>query len=234
MEMNHIYKGRNKITIKLYEIKSSFYPLLKSKYFYIGLFFLAFGIQLNYASQTYLHNYMAEGDTLPMLSDLILDHLPIIDLAIIYDIVGLLAVVIFVIYIIHKKEYSNIPYFLLICGIFLVIRGVFIVLTPFGNPPLFEGSKTIFNGFSKYELGVYPSGHAGNTFMFLLLTQNKTYRRLLLTCLIIIIITLFISHAHYSIDILSGILFAYAIRSYGDRYLTIFKIGKNSVSQQEM
>ena len=115
-------------------------PVLKSKYFYIGFVSVIAGIGLNFASQTYLHNYMIEGKTLPMLSDLILDNLPVIDLSLIYDLFSLIILIIFGIYIIYRKEHNRLPYFLILWGIFYIVRGIFIVLTPFGNPPEFNGS----------------------------------------------------------------------------------------------
>ena len=219
-------KAHSKIFLFFSEIFQSVVPLFKSKFFYIGLASLIFGTQLNFASQTYLHNYMSEGKTLPMLSDLILDHLPVINLSFFYDFFCLLSSLIIGIYVIHKKEYNQIPFILLICGILLVIRGIFIVLTPFGNPPLFNGSGSPFNGFSKFELGVYPSGHVGNVFMYLLLVRDKTYKYILFICLSIVIVALFLSHGHYSIDILSGLFFAYAIRSFGNKYFTMFDLGR--------
>jgi len=198
--------------------------LFKSRYFYIGLLSVVAGISLNIASQTYLHNYMSEGKTLPMLSDLILDHLPVIDLSLVYDIVCLIPIILMFVYVFHKKEYNRIPFMLLMIGIFYIVRGVFIVLTPFGNPPMFGGSDPLFNGFSKYELGVYPSGHAGNVFMLFLLVNDSIYKKVILACLIIVIIALLLSHGHYSIDIFSGIFFSYAIRSYGLKHLQMFDL----------
>ncbi|HOO98050.1 MAG TPA: phosphatase PAP2-related protein [Bacteroidales bacterium] len=202
--------------------KAHILPLITSKYLYIGLITLATGAILNFASQTYLHNYMIEGKTLPMLSDLILDNLPVIDLSLIYDIFCLVIFAIVFIYIIHRKKYNTVPYIIFLCGIFFIIRGIFIILTPFGNPPQFEGSDPLFNGFSKYELGVYPSGHVGNSFLLLLLVKDRIYRNLLWFCVLVIVVTLFISHGHYSIDIFSGFFFAYAIKSFGEKHLTMF------------
>lgn len=206
------------------EIILSMIPVLKSKYFYIGLLSLAAGAALNFASQTYLHNYMSEGKTLPMLSDLILDNLPVIDVSLIYDLFCLVIFVIVAIYIVHKNDYNRFPYMLLLCGIFFIIRGIFIVLTPFGNPPEFNGSDPFFNGFSKFELGVYPSGHVGNSFLLLLLVNDKIYKYILAFCLAIIVLSLFLAHGHYSIDILSGFFFAYAIKAFGDKYLKVFDL----------
>jgi membrane-associated phospholipid phosphatase len=116
-------------------------------------------------------------------------------------------------------------------GIFYVVRGIFIVLTPFGNPPMFIGSDPMFHGFANYEIGVYPSGHVGNVFMLLLLVKDKTYKWLIGVCLVIVIVALFLAHGHYSIDILSGIFFSYAIRSYGEKHFPMFDLNwgtKNS------
>ena len=227
--MNLSDKEHSRIFLFFLEIFQALISLCRSKYFYIGLVSLIFGTQLNFASQTYLHNYMSEGKTLPMLSDLILDHLPVINLSFFYDFFCLLTSIIIGIYVIHKKEYGQIPFILLLCGILLVVRGVFIVLTPFGNPPMFNGSDSPFNGFSKYELGVYPSGHVGTVFMYLLLARDKTYKFILFICLAIVIVSLFLTHGHYSIDVLSGLFFAYAIRSFGNKYFTMFDLGRKEV-----
>ena len=212
------------------ETYGSLTAVFTSRYFYIGFLSVLAGIALNIASQTYLHNYMSEGKTLPMLSDLILDHLPVIDLSLVYDIVCLIPILLMFVYIAHKKEYKRIPFILLMIGIFYLVRGVFIVLTPFGNPPMFEGSDTLFNGFSKYELGVYPSGHAGNVFMLFLLVKDSLYKKIIISCLIIVIIALLLSHGHYSIDIFSGIFFAYAIKSFGMKHLAMFDLSNNKTS----
>jgi membrane-associated phospholipid phosphatase len=102
------------------------------------------------------------------------------------------------------------------------------VLTPFGNPPEFNGSDALFNGFSKYELGVYPSGHVGNSFLLLLLVNDSKYRKIMWIWLAVIITSLFLAHGHYSIDILSGIFFAYAIRAFGNRHFSMFNLGNSS------
>jgi len=215
------------------EVISSFIPLFKSRYFYIGFFSVLAGMALNIASQTYLHNYMSEGKTLPMISDLILDNLPVVDLSLVYDIVCLIPIFLIFVYIIHKKDYNRFPFILLMVGLFYIVRGVFIVLTPFGNPPMFGGSDPLFNGFSKYELGVYPSGHAGNVFMLFLLVNDSIYKKLILACLTIVIIALFFSHGHYTIDIFSGIFFAYAIKAYGMKHFSMFDLS-NQVNSAKL
>ena len=206
-------------------LMDSIHPIFKSRFLYIGFISMVAGMGLNYASQAYLHNYISEGKTLPMLSDLILDNLPVVKVSLIYDVVALLPIILAIIYVFHKKEYNRVPFFLLMIGLFYITRGIFIVLTPFGNPPMFAGSDPPFRGFANFELGVYPSGHAGNVFMLMLLMNDRLYKWIIGICLIIVIIALFLAHGHYSIDILSGIFFSYAIKSFGDKYLLSFDIG---------
>lgn len=222
--MNHNLKEKKDLIIINPGIIHSIFQVLKSKYFYIGLIFVIAGLGLNVASQTYLHNYISQGKALPMLSDLILDNLPVIDLSLIYDIVALIPIILAFVYVIHKKDYNRIPFFLLMIGIFYIVRGIFIVLTPFGNPPMFNGSDPLFHGFANYELGVYPSGHAGVVFLLLLLVKDRIYKWIIGICLIVVILALFLAHGHYSIDILSGIFFSYAIRSFGEKHFAMFDL----------
>jgi len=199
--------------------------VFKTRFLYIALLTFIAGASLNIASQTYLHNYTSEGNTLPMLNDLILDNLPSLDVALYYDIFALLPIIIVIIYIVHKKAYDRVPFIIMMSGLFYIVRGIFIVLTPFGNPPAFNGSDPLFNGFSKYDLGVYPSGHAGNVFLLFLLVKDRLYKWMIMVCLILVITTLFLAHGHYSIDILSGLFFAYAIKSFGEKHLEMFDLG---------
>jgi membrane-associated phospholipid phosphatase len=60
--------------------------------------------------------------------------------------------------------------------------------------------------------------------LFLLL-KDKLYKWIIMICLIVVIITLFLAHGHYSIDILSGLFFAYAIVSFGEKHLRMFDLG---------
>src|SRR5664280_2872667 len=196
--MNQIIKEKSSLLWYLSEMLHSIIPVVKSKYFYFGILAVIAGAGLNFASETYLHDYMSEGKTLPMLSDLVLDNLPYYNVSLIYDISCLIPILLVLIYFVHKKDYNRIPFFLLMAGIFYIVRGIFIVLTPFGNPPMFNGSDPLFHGFSNYELGVYPSGHAGNVFLLLLLVKDNSYKWLIFVCLAVVIVALFFARGHYS------------------------------------
>lgn len=230
--MNQTKKKKNRVLAYASDMFHSIIPVVKSKYFYFGILAIIAGAALNFASETYLHNYMSEGKTLPMLSDLVLDHLPFYNVSLIYDIFCLVPIFLVLVYFFHKKDFNRIPMFLLMTGIFYIVRGIFIVLTPFGNPPMFNGSDPLFHGFSNFELGVYPSGHAGNVFLMFLLVKDKSYKWMIMICLIIVISALFLARGHYSIDILSGLFFSYAIKSYGEKHFPMFDLGNSLRSEQ--
>lgn len=225
--MSRSIKKRNKLVIYLSGMFHSILPVVKSKYLYIGILAVITGAGLNFASESYLHTYMSEGKTLPMLSDLILDNLPFYNVSLIYDIFCLVPILLVLMYFVHKKDYERIPLFLLMSGIFYIVRAIFIVLTPFGNPPMFNGSDSIFHGFSNFELGVYPSGHTGNVFLMFLLVKDRSYKWLIFICLVIVVSALFLARGHYSIDILSGLFFSYAIREFGEKHLAMFDLSEN-------
>jgi membrane-associated phospholipid phosphatase len=227
LKMDHNANDKHRLHKKLSQHLQSFFPVLKSRYFYYGLLAILAGIGLNNASQAYLHYYISQGKTLPILSDMILDKIPVVNVSLIYDIFAIIPILLGVVYIIDKSDYNRLPFIFLMIGIFYIVRGIFIVLTPFGNPPMFNGSDPLFHGFANYELGVYPSGHAGNVFLILLLMNSKVYKWLIGICLVVVILALFLAHGHYSIDILSGLFFAYAIRSYGNKHFSMFELGKS-------
>ena len=223
--MSVIQKVKDKPVSTVSGVLTPLFSVFKSSYFYIGLLAVIAGIELNFISQTYLQNqFVNAGKTLPELSDMILDKLPLYDVSLIYDLFSSIPVIILIVYIFHKREFNRLPYFLLLMGILEIIRGIFIVITPLGNPPMFTGSNTLFNGFSKYELGVYPSGHVGSAFLLFLMVKDKMYKSMIFVCVIAVILSLFLAHAHYSIDILSGIFFAYALESFGSKYLRMFEL----------
>jgi len=192
--------------------------ILKNKFLYVGLALVLFGNWLNHYSQRYLHNRIVSGETIPILTDLIVDNLPFYEISFIYDWFSLFGSIIFILYIIYKKKYKEIPYFLIMLGILYIFRGVFIVLTPFGHPRNGVPTNSCFGGFSKYETGVYPSGHTGGAFLYSLMARG-IFRKILLFITVVIIIALLFARGHYSIDILSGLIFAYAIYAFGEKYI---------------
>jgi len=189
-----------------------FKKLLKSKFFYLGLSVLLFGAVLNQVSSIYLFKNFKDA---PVLRDSILDLLPTLKLGWVFDLLSVLSIILFVVYA-YRKEFEKIPYFLLIFGIIQIVRGIFIVLTPFANPDM-----GTYNGFLQnsemFRRGLFPSGHTGSAFLAFLLAKGP-YRIALLAISLFLMGFLLLAHGHYSIDIFSAVIFAYAIYSLGEKH----------------
>ena len=191
--------------------------LLRSKYFYFGLVILIIGSFLNQTSSYYI---FTNFPNLPTAPDLILGKIPQIDcFCYFYDIFAIMSILLFIGYAVYSRLEET-PYFLMLFGILQLIRAFFIVLTPLAVPN--AGIYGILNSIS-FQYGVYPSGHTGATFLAFLLARGRIKIIFLLLSLLVIISLLF-GGGHYSIDIFSAIIFAYAVYAFGKLHLTKFKL----------
>ncbi len=190
--------------------------LFKNRFFYISLIVLLIGF-VGYLISTMLvyQNFR----NAPVLNDLLFNTLPFIPLPYLYNWLNSLSLIVFSFYVLMKKP-KAIPYFLLLFGIFNIVRDFFIVLTPFGNPSIFyNGSYSMLT--EKFEIlrfGVYPSGHSGTTFLAFLLTTDRRYKAILLIFVFLVAAFLLLARGHYSIDVFSALIFAYAIYCFGEKY----------------
>lgn len=187
-----------------------------NKYFYISLVILIIGMSSNIIGSFYLKN---KYSSLPVLNDIFLDILPYFQVQWLYHAFTVVAVILMGYYAIkHRKE--KIPYFLLLFGISQLLRGVFIVMTPFGVP------HTIYSNphpLGMELFGVYPSGHTGAAFLAFLLSYG-IWKIIFLLFTLAIIITLLFARGHYTVDIFSALIFNYAIYSFGKKHFKRWKL----------
>ncbi|MEM4271777.1 MAG: phosphatase PAP2-related protein [Candidatus Pacearchaeota archaeon] len=128
---------------------------------------------------------------------------------------SILTTLLLLIYVFPKNS-NEAPYFLLMFGILYFLRAIFIVLTPLGNPGI--GNNPLFTG-PTFLAGLYFSGHTAETFLAFLLVKKRAFKIIFLTILFLIMFFLLVARGHYSIDIWAGIIFAYAIYSFGQKHL---------------
>ncbi|MBS3091864.1 hypothetical protein J4466_00435 [Candidatus Pacearchaeota archaeon] len=190
--------------------------LFKNRFFYISLIVFLIGFVAYLISTMLVYQNFRNA---PILNDLLFDALPFIPLPYLYNWLNSLSLIIFSFYVLMKKP-KSIPYFLLLFGIFNIVRDFFIILTPFGNPSIFyNGNYSMLSErFEILRFGVYPSGHTGTTFLAFLLTTDKKYKSILLVFVFLVAIFLLLARGHYSIDIFSALIFAYAIYCFGEKY----------------
>ena len=78
-------------------------------------------------------------------------------------------------------------------------------------------SYSILKDYNRFSFGLFPSGHSSLPAIFLFLTKRK--KILFSIFLIITAIFLIISQQHYTIDIISSIIFIYAIKSSYEKHI---------------
>jgi membrane-associated phospholipid phosphatase len=192
--------------------KEKFLYLLKNKYLWIAIAILLISIIANLFASYYLEKRY--GRTLPILNDIILDNLPYLKVAWLYDILGILMYFNMGIYA-FKHKIEDFPYFVLLFAIFHFLRSLFIILTPLGVPN--GGGQGLFKDATGLQ-GEYPSGHTADAFSIFLFTKGA-YKKIALFFVLAIIILLLLGRGHYTIDIFSAIIFSYAIYAFGERFL---------------
>ena len=184
----------------------NFKNLIKDKRLWIALGILLFGIFLNQITSRYIYeNYK----NLPILNDFILDNIPYFNLVWLFDLFSIISLTLFSFYCLRLDE-RKIPLIILVFGLSQILRGSFIILTPFGIPKI--DIVGLFKG-TMFRSGVYPSGHTGTAFLCYLFSDGK-WKKIFLILTIFIMATLLLGRGHYSIDIFSALFFNYAIYCY--------------------
>ncbi len=98
-----------------------------------------------------------------------------------------------------------------IFGVMYLIRSVLMVLTPLASAYAGSGS---FGAIPLDQVGMFPSGHAAAAFFVFVLIDGKRapgMRRAALVLMLVQWTALLASHAHYSIDLVGGVLLGYFV-----------------------
>lgn len=149
--------------------------------------------------------------------DLILDHIPTINLSFIFVYGIILVIVVFLAYpLIHKPK--KLSYSIGMLSLFLSVRSIFLVLTHLKAPiGAISVSAPSFLHFLTYANDLFFSGHTGIPFLGFLIFENKKIKYFMLISSIILAITCLLMHVHYSIDIASAYFITYGIYKIGDK-----------------
>ena len=186
-----------------------------SKHKLLILLSLAFFLLANAASffaSRYVDNIHAVS-----VPDLILDHIPTVNLEFIfvYGILLVFFVIIIHSVIFHAKNFHQIIFQF---SLLILVRSFFIMLTHLSIP---EGGLIIANapGLLKsfyFNNDLFFSGHTAVPFMAFLLFRKDRIRIFFLAMTIILAITVLLMHVHYSIDVFSAFFITYGIYMFGE------------------
>lgn len=179
-----------------------------------GICFLIIGLVANF----YAGNYASAHVSNPV-NDLILDHIPTVDVDGIF-IYGILIFFIYVVALLSVRP-RRIPFALKSFSLFLVIRSFFIILThlaPSLHQAPLETSNVIFNAFS-FTGDLFFSGHTGLPFlMALVFWDEKVLRWIFMSTAIFFGAIVLLGHYHYSIDVFAAFFITFGVYKISERF----------------
>jgi hypothetical protein len=189
------------------------YKKLKGqKIFYVqlitGALLLVASLFINNYANAYTAAHYSSG-----VSDIILDHLPTVDVQYIF-LEGAITLIGFIALLCLYKP-LRFPFMFKTVALFIATRSFFLTLTHLG-PPL---HRALFQPQSIFERFVYGSGddlffsgHVGLPFlMALMFWEIKPLRILFLSLSVIFAAAVLLGHLHYSIDVFSAYFISYGI-----------------------
>lgn len=179
----------------------------------ISIIFLILAVLVSQISGDYVDDL---GPT-AVASDLILDHIPVINLSFLYVYGSILIVFLLFLYPLVfnvKKLHVVISQFSLL----IMVRGFFITLTHLNTPEnaiLIHMPKVY--SFFMFNKDLFFSGHTAVPFLGYLLFRNKPIiGTFFLISTIVMAITVLLMHIHYSIDVFAALAITYSCFKIGE------------------
>ena len=161
-------------------------------------------------------NYVDETRSISV-PDLILDHIPVVNLTFLF-VYGISLVVLgFILYPLIFKP-KKFYYYMGMLSLFLSVRSAFLVLTHLKAPigAISIPATGIFSILT-YSNDLFFSGHAGLPFLGFLIFENKKLKYFMLISSIVLAATSLLMHVHYSIDVASSYFITYGIYDIGKK-----------------
>lgn len=194
------------------KLKERYRAIISDRAFYLqlmtGLLLFAFSLFFNFFANNYTANKGVSS-----VSDLILDHLPVVNVEIIF-LEGFITFIALIALLAFQKP-ARIPFILKAAALFITIRAFFIILTHLAPPQheiIFHSENALEHLISGSGDDLFFSGHTGFPFlMALAFWQNKFLRTLFLAAAIFFGCAVLLGHLHYSIDVFSAFFISYGI-----------------------
>jgi hypothetical protein len=176
---------------------------------YVAFLIMALSLIFQYYAGAYSNHVATQ-----YVGDLLLDHLPVVNLNFIIIEGALTAIFLSAILVLSKPRY--ITFTLKTIALFLAIRAVFVAVTHLG---IYPGQVVPGPGFFDQlylalglETGYFFSGHTGlPILMALIFWDEKLWRFLYLGASVVFGVSVLLAHVHYSIDVLAAPFMTYSI-----------------------
>lgn len=192
-----------------------YYQAHKLRRFYVrvilGFLLLFTALSFNAAANWYTARFDGLPSSLP--GDLILDHLPVVNVDLVFF-WGIVAFIVLVV-ILGLKRPARIPFLLESAALFIAIRAFFVVLTHV-SAPVDRSAVPLETFFQRLIAGsgndLFFSGHTGFPFLMALLFWRDAFMRgVFLAMSLSYGLVVLLGHLHYSIDVFSAFFITYGI-----------------------
>lgn len=171
-----------------------------------ALLLLALSFLFNFFANVYVAR-----STGNYVSDLILDHLPVVNVDFIFS-EGFTIFCLFIILLLLHQP-NKIPFAVKSIALFILIRSVFITLTHLAIPPdhsYLEPNRILDNMTSSDDL--FFSAHTGLPFLLaLIFWENKSLKIFFISASLFFAVSVLLGHLHYSIDVFAAFFITYTI-----------------------
>jgi hypothetical protein len=177
----------------------------------ISLGFLIIANIINFLTSSYVDKISTTA-----VPDLILDHIPTLNLDFIF-IYGLLAVILVIIFHVAIFHIKALHTAIFQFSLLILVRSFFMVLTHLGQPAdarIITGLHPLFMLLT-FRNDLFFSGHTAMPFMAFLLFRKEKIGIFFLIMTVILAATVLFMHVHYSIDVFSAFFITYGTYKFG-------------------
>ena len=163
----------------------------------------------------------------PVVPDLLFTILPFVPwLQYVFDTILATSIILMLVYA-FRIDWRHSGYYLFVVGVGYLVRAILMALTPLGQPVGNNETMGIGLLLNIYQHGMFPSGHTCLAATIYFLMDRERAPRMKTAAGILVIaemVTLLLSHAHYSIDLVGGLMVAYLIVHWLKRYKEHFLV----------
>ena len=191
------------------ERRSLLETVLTSKQLLFAMAFWAVASAMNALGSNFIQANFPDRLPVPDLLFQVLPYVPATQY--LTDIANIVSIFLLIAYLSEKgtSRLRELPFAITAFSFAYMLRGFLIILTPLGGP---LGNVVNYGITTIHQHGQFPSGHTLVVAMAYMLVNEEeapALKKWMLAMVVVEVVSLLLSHGHYSIDIAGGLLLSY-------------------------